>query len=192
MRDSLVRSGRDLPHGGFDLGNLVSREVRQPAFVLQHGRTIPGGGIVDFRRQDNGHRVIMPVSGVHQGTLAALRYSRILSDDVTAVHVTIEPADAEKVRQKWKKWGEGVRLVMLDSPYRLFIEPLLTYIADIAQQRQPGETITIVVPKFVSNSSVNGVLHTNTADLLRTQLMNQRGIIVTSVPYHVDEKGEIP
>ncbi len=135
------------------------------------------------------HRVIMPVSGVHQGTLAALRYARILSDDVTAVHVTIEPSEAEKVRQKWKKWGEGVRIVMLDSPYRLFIEPLLAYIAEIAEQRQPGETITIVVPKFVSNNSVSGVLHTNTADLLRTQLMNQRGIIITSVPYHVDEEG---
>lgn len=134
------------------------------------------------------HRVIMPVSGVHQGTLAALRYARILSDDVTAVHVTIEPAEAEKIRQKWKKWGEGVRIVMLDSPYRLFIEPLLAYIAEIAGQRQPGETITIVVPKFVSTNPVSGVLHMNTADLLRAQLMNQRGIIITSVPYHVDEE----
>ena len=74
----------------------------------------------------------MPVSGVHQGTLAALRYARMLSDDITAVHVTIEPADAEKVRQKWETWGEGVHMVMLDSPYRLFLEPLLEYIADIA------------------------------------------------------------
>ena len=133
------------------------------------------------------HRVIMPISGVHQGTLAALHYARILSDDVTAVHVTIEPSEAENVRQKWRKWGEGVRLVMLDSPYRLFVEPLLAYIRSIAQQRQPGETITIVVPQFVSNNPANSVLHTNTADLLRSQLMNQRGIVVTSIPYHIDE-----
>jgi len=134
------------------------------------------------------HRVIIPVSGVHQGTLAALRYARILSDDVTAVHVMVEPAEAEKVRKKWKKWGEGVRMVILDSPYRLFIEPLLGYIADIAHQRQPGETITIVVPEFVSNNRLSSALHTNTADLLRSQLMNQRGIVITSVPYHVHEK----
>ena len=134
------------------------------------------------------HRVIMPVSGVHQGTLAALRYARILSDDVTAVHVTIEPEEAEKIRKKWKKWGEGVRIVILDSPYRLFIEPLLEYIEVIARQRQPGETITIVVPKFVSNNSLGSVLHSNTADLLRSQLMNQKGIVITSVPYHVHEE----
>jgi amino acid transporter len=134
------------------------------------------------------HRVIIPVSGVHQGTLAALRYARILSDDVTAVHVMIEPAEAEKVRKKWKKWGEGVRMVMLNSPYRLFIEPLLGYITDIAHQRQPGETITIIVPEFVSNNRLSSALHTNTANLLRSQLMNQRGIVITSVAYHVHEE----
>ena len=133
------------------------------------------------------HRVIMPVSGVHQGTLAALRYARMLSDDVTAVHVTIEPADAEKVRQKWETWGEGVRMVMLDSPYRLFLEPLLGYIAEVAKQRQSGETITIVVPEFVAESRLTATLHTNTADLLRSQLKRQHGIVIINVPYHVHE-----
>jgi amino acid transporter len=134
------------------------------------------------------HRVIMPISGVHQGTLAALRYARMLSDDITAVHVTIEPEDAEKIRQKWETWGEGVRLVMLNSPYRLFIEPILGYIADIARQRQTGETITIVVPEFVSESRMTAALHTNTADLLRSQLKRQHGIVIINVPYHVHEE----
>ena len=136
------------------------------------------------------HRVIMPVSGVHQGTLAALRYARMLSDDVTAVHVVIEPADAEKVRAKWETWGEGVRMVLLDSPYRLFIEPILGYISEIASKRQPGETITIVVPEFVSENRMTGALHTNTANILREQLKNQHGIVITNVPYHVHEEGE--
>ncbi len=135
------------------------------------------------------HRVILPVSGVHQGTLAALRYARMLSDDVTAVHVVIEPSDAEKVRAKWETWGEGVRMVLLDSPYRLFIEPILGYISEIAAKRQPGETITIVVPEFVSDNRMTGALHTNTANILREQLKNQHGIVITNVPYHVHEEG---
>jgi amino acid transporter len=133
------------------------------------------------------HRVIMPVSGVHQGTLAGLRYARTLSDDVTAVHVSIEPGEAEKVRQKWETWGEGVRMVMLDSPYRLFVEPLLAYVADIAGRRQPGETITIVVPEFVSENRLTGALHTNTAEILRSQLKHLHGIVITNVPYHIHE-----
>ncbi|HSA99807.1 MAG TPA: APC family permease [Anaerolineales bacterium] len=134
------------------------------------------------------HRIIMPISGVHQGTLAALRYARMLSDDVTAVYVMIEPAESEKVRKKWETWGEGVRMVMLNSPYRLLLEPLLEYIAEIAQQRQPGETMTIVVPEFISNSRMTAALHTNTAELLRSQLRRQPGIVIVNVPYHVHEE----
>lgn len=133
------------------------------------------------------HRVIMAVSGVHQGTLAALRYARRLSDDVTAVHVAIEPAEAEKVKKKWEMWGEGVRMVMLNSPYRLFLEPMLEYITEISEHRQPGETLTIVVPEFISNNLFGSTLHTNTADLLRSQLKRQEGIVIINVPYHVHE-----
>jgi hypothetical protein len=79
-------------------------------------------------------------------------------------------------------------LVILDSPYRLFLEPLLAYIAEIAAQRQPGETLTVVVPEFISNNRLTGALHTNTANLLRSQLKNQHGIVITNVPYHVHEK----
>jgi amino acid transporter len=139
--------------------------------------------------QTTRHRVLVPVSGVHQGTLAALRYARMLSEDVTAVHVAIEPVESEKVRQKWQTWGEGVRLVMLQSPYRLFLEPLLGYIADISQQRQPGETLTIVVPEFVSENRMTAALHMNTADLLRSQLKRQHGIVIINVPYHVHKNG---
>jgi len=138
--------------------------------------------------QNTRHRVIVPISGVHQGSLAALRYARILSNDVTAVHVAIEPAEAEKVRKKWELWGEGVRMVMLNSPYRLFLEPMLEYITEISERRQPGETLTIIVPEFISNNVLSSTLHTNTADLLRSQLKRQEGIVIINVPYHLQGK----
>ncbi len=132
------------------------------------------------------HRVIMPISGVHRGTLAALHYARLLSSDVTAVHVSIDPNEAEKVRQKWEIWGEGVRLVILDSPYRLLIEPLLEYIEEIAAQRQPHEVITIVVPQFVPKRWIHNLLHTQTALMLRMVLLFKPGIVITDVPYQTD------
>lgn len=133
------------------------------------------------------HRVLMPVSGVHQGTLVALQYARRLSDDITAVHVMLEPEESEKVREKWEKWGEGVRLVVLNSPYRLLYEPLLEYITDMLHQRQPGEIMTIVVPELVSNNRLTAPLHMNTAELLRSQLKRQPGIVIIDVPYHVHD-----
>ena len=133
------------------------------------------------------HRVIMPVSGVHQGTLTALNYAQRLSDDITAVHVSIEPAEADRVQKKWEKWGEGVRMVILNSPYRLLLEPLLEYITDIARQRQPGETITIVVPEFIAENGITRTLHMNTAEILRNQLKRQPGVVIINVPYHLNE-----
>jgi amino acid transporter len=137
------------------------------------------------------HRVIMPVSGVHQGTLDGLHYARLLSDDVTAVHISIDPAETEKLQKKWVTWGEGTRLVILDSPYRLFVEPLLDYLKGIIDQRQPNETITIVVPQFIPSKRWHNVLHMRTADVLRTELLSKHGIVVTDVPYHVhDQNGK--
>ena len=82
--------------------------------------------------------MILLISGVHQGSLAALRYARRLSDDVTAVHISIDPVETQKVRQDGRPTATGVRLVILDSPYRLMIEPLLEYLAYIEAQ-PPGK-----------------------------------------------------
>ncbi len=132
------------------------------------------------------NRVILAVAGVHRGTLAALRYARTLSDDITAVHVSIDPLEAEKLKEKWETWGDGIRLVILESPYRLFLEPMLEYIEDIDSQRQPNDIITVVVPQFVTTNLVTNMLHMRTADTLRHVLLNRRGIVINEVPYQVD------
>ena len=134
------------------------------------------------------HRVIMPLSGVHQGTLEALHYAKLLSDDVTAVHISLDPAETDKVQKKWRTWGDGTRLVILDSPFRLFIEPLLEYIEEIIDHRQPNETITIVVPQFMPSKRWHYALHMRTADVLRQELLSKHGVVVTDVPYHVHKE----
>jgi len=129
------------------------------------------------------HRVILPVSSIHQGALEALRYAKLLSDDVTAIHISIDPEETEKVQKKWKIWGEGTRLVILDSPFRLFIEPLLEYLEGIIDNRQPNETLTIVVPQFLPSKRWHKALHMRTAEVLRQELLSKHGVVVTDVPY---------
>jgi hypothetical protein len=132
------------------------------------------------------HCVLVPIARVHQGTRAALHYARLLSEDITAVHVAIDAAEAEQVRQQWQQWGEGIRLVMLESPYRQVVEPLLQYIAEVARHRQPAEIITIVVPQFVPQSWWQNFLHNQTAVWLRLALLFTPGVVVTDVPFHPD------
>lgn len=134
----------------------------------------------------NRHRVILPISGVHEGTLAALGYARILSNDITAVYVSMDSHEAEEIRRKWEIWGEGVRLVILDSPYRMLLEPLLDYIEEITTKRQPNEMITIVVPQFVPRRWWHNLLHAQTATMLRLALLFKPGIVITDVPVQVE------
>lgn len=139
--------------------------------------------VTQFHASHN--RVVIPISGVHQGTLAALRFARTISDDITVVNVASDPAEADKIRMKWEVWGEGIRLVILNSPYRLLIEPLLTYLNRLESIQQPNELLTIVVPQFKPRHSWENILHMRTADTLRKVLLNREDIVIVEVPYQV-------
>jgi len=185
----LVFAGTKFVDGAWIVLLLIPSLVAMFSYIHRHYRNLAAqlsleeyGPPPRVTRQ----RVIMPISGVHQGTLAALRYARSLSDDVTAVHVAIDPAETEKIRDKWESWGEGVRLVILDSPYRLLLEPLLQYIEEINAQRQLNETLTIVVPQFVPRHWWDNLLHAQTAAMLRLALLFRPGVVITDVPYQVD------
>ncbi len=131
------------------------------------------------------HRVVLLIAGVHRGTLAALAYARSLSPDVTAVHVEVDPQESQKVREKWNLYGEGTRLVILESPYRLFIEPVMAFIETLLVNRQPTEVMTIVVPQFVTQHWWENLLHNQTALMLRFALLFKKGLVILEVPYNV-------
>ena len=107
------------------------------------------------------------------------------SPDVTAVHVSVDPAESDKVREKWTLYGEGTRLVILDSPYRLMIEPVMEYIKSVLAVRQPHEFMTVVVPQFVPGHWWENLLHSQTALLLRFALLFNPGLVIVEVPYQV-------
>jgi amino acid transporter len=131
------------------------------------------------------NRVIIPIGGVHRGTLAALKFAQSISDDVTAVFVSTDPKETAKLDEKWAVWGEGYRLVILHSPFRLFLEPLMDYIDKLYSFRQPGDLITIVVPQFVAEHWWDNFLHTRTAETLRKVLLRRENIVIMEVPYQV-------
>jgi hypothetical protein len=125
---------------------------------------------------------------VHSGALHALRYARSLSQDVIVVYVAADPVETEKIKDKWEQWGDGIRLVVIDSPYRRLIEPLLDYIDEMAAERQPQEMLTIVVPQFVPAHWWQKFLHMNTAQILQQALLRKSDIVVMEVPYHTGDE----
>jgi amino acid transporter len=131
------------------------------------------------------HRVIVPIGGVHQGVLLALNYALSLSADVTAVHVAISPEEAASIREKWEKWGSGVRLVVIESPFRDTIGPLIQYIERIESHQGPDDVLTIVMPHFVSAKWWQTFLHNQTALAIRLAFLFRKSTVVADVPYRL-------
>jgi hypothetical protein len=134
------------------------------------------------------HRIIVPVNGLNQGSLTALRYAESLSSDVTAVHVSLDDHETEVLKGEWATWGDGVRLVVLPSPHSMVLEPLLEYIQGVMALRESNEIITVVVPQSIRPRWWSNLMRTQMAVLLRLSLPFETGIVITDVPYELDGK----
>jgi amino acid transporter len=133
-------------------------------------------------RRDN--TVLVPISGIQRAVLEALDYAKTLSSDVRAVYVNVDPDATEHVRHGWNRWGDGVPLMVLDSPFRSLLEPLLEYIEHVSGQ-QPDGYITVVLPEFVPARWWHHLFHNQRALLIKGALLFKRNTVVTSVPFHL-------
>ena len=131
-------------------------------------------------------RVVVPVGGLNRAVVRTLAYAKSISDDVTAVHVATEEGEVERLRAEWQRWGGDVPLVIIESPYRTFLGPLLAYIDALDAQR-PGGPITVVIPEFIPKRWWQQVLHNQTALRLRTLLHFRPNTVVVDVPYRLQK-----
>lgn len=126
------------------------------------------------------------VSGIHKGTLPALELAKSLApDNVTAVYVNLDPEQGERVRERWNEWGCELPLVVLESPYRSLITPLLKYIDEI-EGRYRDDHLLIILPEFIPSRWWEQLLHNQTGLMLRAALMFRKGKTVVSVPYKLE------
>ncbi len=131
------------------------------------------------------HTVVVPVAAVNRVARQTLAYARSISDNVTAVHITDDEEEIESMRQAWKVLGTDIPLVIIESPYRSLVGPLLSYIDEIDSQR-PDDTITIILPEFIARHWWEQLLHNQTALRIKAALLFRPGTVVTSVPYHLE------
>ncbi|HEX6463863.1 MAG TPA: APC family permease, partial [Vicinamibacterales bacterium] len=129
--------------------------------------------------------VLVPIGGVHRAVLQAVSYAGSLSEDVRALFVDTDPDATERVNEDWKKWGGGTKLVILPSPYRSLMEPLLEYI-DQLQAANPKDYVTVILPEFVPAQWWQHLLHNQRALLIKGALLFRPRVVVTSVPFHLD------
>jgi amino acid transporter len=182
----LVVAATKFTEGAWIILALVPVHVLWFQGVHRHyGRVAAQLSLRDYEpERRRGNTVIVPIGGVHRAVLQALEYARSLSPDVRAVYVDVDPQATQNVRQDWERWGQGVPLVVLESPYRSLMEPLLEYVDQVDAER-PNDYVTILLPEFVPARWWHHVLHNQRALLIKGALLFRRHIVVTSVPFHL-------
>ena len=126
--------------------------------------------------------VLLLVPRLHKGILQAIAYSKALTEDVRAIHVTLDPSGVGKFKQEWTQFGAELPLVILESPYRSLIQPVIDYI-DTTLADDPNIIVTVIVPEAVPRYWWHKVLHNNVAISLKMALASRERVVITNVRY---------
>ena len=132
--------------------------------------------------------VIVPIAGVHKGTLQALRYAKRFSQDVRAVYINTNEEVHQRILRRWHEIGEiteGIHLVVIPTDFRDILTPLVEYIDQVNDVEFANQTITVVVPEFVPDAVPARILHNQTALLLRERLRHHGDVVIIDVPFQV-------
>jgi amino acid transporter len=130
--------------------------------------------------------VVVPVARLNRASLRALAYAASLGQPTLAVHLAPEEGEADRFREQWEAWGDHVRLETIVSPYRAVVGPLAHYLEALHVSR-PDLVLTVILPEVVLRRPWHRPLHGRAEHRLRGALRALPGVVVTSVPVHLDE-----
>jgi amino acid transporter len=144
-----------------------------------------------FKGPHREERVIVPVPGITRAVVQAVNVARSVAPDVQAILVSDEPEEAARIRERWERQLPDVPLVIVESPYRALVAPLLAYldVLDSAWPADREQPITfVVIPEYVARSWWERILYNQSAKRLRTVLLGRPHTVVVNVPYRRDDQ----
>ncbi|TYB94926.1 APC family permease [Micromonospora sp. WP24] len=130
------------------------------------------------------HAIVL-VSKLHQPTLRAIAYARATRPDtLTAVTVNVDEKDTRDLQEEWERRELPVPLTVIDSPYREITRPILGFVAN-TRRESPRDVVTVFIPEYVVGRWWENLLHNQSALRLKTRLLFEPGVMVTSVPWQL-------
>lgn len=171
---------------------MIMLKVRSHYTIIAKQLDIPNDKIeslkIDLPRTPY---VIVPIQSLNIMVIKALRYAKSISDKVEAFHIETHEGEADKLRTKWAKLNTDIPLIIKLSPYREIVKPLIEYINSSEHASKPGDIITILLPQFIVPKAWQMFLHNNTSLLIGSSLLTNRHIVVSLLPFYIDEKSEV-
>ncbi len=149
-------------------------------------RALPAGVPIAVAAEAPRDHVVVPVDGINKISLGAIGMAREISAMVTAVHLTDDSEQAEAFRERWSQAVPDIPLLVIESPYRQFVAPMLAYLERLDEQRE--QRVTVILPTFVAHHWWERILHNRDVRRLRPFLKEREGIRVIDFPYRLYEE----
>jgi hypothetical protein len=188
---------------------VLTRSILAP-FTHRHSLAIksrllfePGVVVTDLnvlRRSRRSRLPQVPIRHIEQVVLIsdmtrpireALTYAQRLGPPVTAIHIEVDAEQRERLEGQWEESGYDFPLVVIPSPYRSIVDPMVHYLRERRRAAAPGTLISAVIPEFVVPGRITQLLHNQTGLAIKAILAGEQGIAVTSVPFHLRANGGI-
>ncbi|MGI8404954.1 MAG: APC family permease, partial [Thermomicrobiales bacterium] len=141
--------------------------------------------LTPLRSEDISNVIVVPIASLNRIAQQTLAYARSISDNVTAIHISDDEDEINQMRDKWTELVTDVPLIIIESPYRSLVGPLLNYLDEL-QKQAPNTTLTVVLPEYLPRHWWEQILHNQTALRIKAALLFRPGTVVTSVPYHLE------
>jgi amino acid transporter len=150
---------------------------------------IPDGlyATLDISKDHYRNRVIVPMDGITQASVRALRFAKTISDNVTAFSVAMDEDAETKLRMHWNRLHTDIPYVIKYSPYRKVVEPLLDFIKSAEYDYKKGDMITVILPQFAVRKLWNTILHNRTRIYIERQLLRHKHIVVAVMPFQLKD-----
>jgi amino acid transporter len=136
------------------------------------------------------HTVLVLVPNIHRGVMPAIKYARSIGGDVRGVYVEIEPEKTPEVLERWRRHVPDIPLVVLESPFRALMDPILRYIDEVENERD-DDVVTVVLPEFVTEKWWTKLLHNQNGLFMKWALLFKRGVVVTNIRYYLDGGSDV-
>ncbi|MFS2243204.1 APC family permease [Microbacterium sp. OR16] len=133
-----------------------------------------------------GDVAIVLVSRLQKPVIKALDYAIAAQHEKTiAVHIALTPEDGKVLQREWEQHGIPVPLVIVDSPYRTFAQPIEHFIREYREKHGPS-VVTVYLPQYIVGHWWESLLHNRRARRIASQLMLVHGVTITLVPWLLD------
>ncbi len=161
---------------------VLFKAVKHHYASVAEGLRVPA----TYRPRRMNHTFVVLVGSAHRGVLEALAYAKSLAPNhLLAVTVVSDEAEQERIEGAWAELQIDVPLEIVHSPYRELSRPILRFLDEV-DARYENHVVTVVLPEFVVGTWWGQLLHNQSALLLKGRLLFRKGIVVTSVPYHLE------